>query len=174
MPPEPTPNEETGKLVGITQQHNLYRAMVDMGEPLPDLVWDPEIAALAQEWADTLAEDCSFHHSMRQGYGENLATFGASSASGPGQTGAYAVDLWYSEIDCYTYGTIRGSSNMGTEECTSECDSSGGCGHYTQVVWRKSLRVGCGVSSCARDGFYWDTYVCNYDPPGNYQGQYPY
>jgi pathogenesis-related protein 1 len=171
-----TPGEEPepGKLAGITERHNYYRAMVDTDEPLGDLVWDAEIAELAQEWAEVLAQDCSFMHSMREGLGENLATFGASTERGLTNTGSEAVDMWHSEIDCYTFGTIAGPANMGTEECSAECDEYGGCGHYTQVVWRETLRVGCGVASCFKDGFYWDTYVCNYDPPGNYIGEYPY
>lgn len=170
----PADDPEPGKLAGITERHNYYRRMVNTDESLPELVWDPEIAVLAQEWAEVLAGDCSFEHSGRRGLGENLATFGASSERGLDNTGVDAVDMWHSEVDCYTYGTIAGSSNMGTEECSAECDEYGGCGHYTQLVWRETLRVGCGVASCFRDGFYWDTYVCNYDPPGNYIGEYPY
>jgi pathogenesis-related protein 1 len=172
--PDPMGDPEPGRLKGITAQHNLYRAQVAMGEPLPDLVWDPAIAEIAQDWADTLAEDCSFMHSMYPGLGENLATFGASNAGGGTDSGPDAVDLWYSEIDCYSYGTIPGGRSEDPEECSAECDAYGGCGHYTQLVWRETLRVGCGVASCQKDGFYWNTYVCNYDPPGNYIGEYPY
>lgn len=165
---------EPGKLAGITERHNYYRAMVDTDEPIPPLVWDDEVALVAQEWAEVLAQDCSFEHSGHQGLGENLAKFGASSERGLMSTGSDAVDLWHSEIECYTYGTIDGGMGRGTEQCASECDRYGGCGHYTQLVWRGSRKVGCGVASCFGDGFWWDTYVCNYDPPGNYIGQYPY
>jgi pathogenesis-related protein 1 len=170
----PMSEGETGKLIGITAQHNYYREMVDPSMPLPSLTWDSEIAALAQEWADVLAEDCAFEHSMRPGLGENLAKFGTSASSGPTATGADAVDLWYSEIECYAYGTFGIPGREGTQMCTSECDEYGGCGHYTQLVWRETLRIGCGVSSCTSNGTHWDTYVCNYDPPGNYLGEYPY
>jgi hypothetical protein len=36
------------------------------------------------------------------------------------------------------------------------------------VVWRGTERVGCGTATC--NGL--DLFVCNYDPPGNVQGQY--
>jgi hypothetical protein len=41
----------------------------------------------------------------------------------------------------------------------------------TQVVWRESVRLGCGTASCNDGGVIW---VCNYDPPGNYLGNMPY
>ncbi|CBI25105.3 unnamed protein product, partial [Vitis vinifera] len=45
------------------------------------------------------------------------------------------------------------------------------CGHYTQVVWRNSVRLGCARVQC-NNGWWFVT--CNYDPPGNYVGQRPY
>jgi len=44
------------------------------------------------------------------------------------------------------------------------------CGHYTQIVWRDTKQVGCGV---ARDNRR-EIWVCNYDPPGNWVGHRPY
>ncbi|KAJ0009824.1 hypothetical protein Pint_34067 [Pistacia integerrima] len=45
------------------------------------------------------------------------------------------------------------------------------CGHYTQVVWRNSVRIGCAKVRCNNGG----TFIgCNYAPPGNYVGQKPY
>ena len=43
-------------------------------------------------------------------------------------------------------------------------------GHYTQMVWRDTTRLGCGEAQCK--GML--MVVCNYDPPGNYIGQKPY
>ena len=41
-------------------------------------------------------------------------------------------------------------------------------GHFTQVVWRGTTAVGCGRSQC--NGL--DVWICQYDPPGNVEGQY--
>jgi hypothetical protein len=99
-------------------------------------------------------------HSGAAGLGENLARFWGQAGSA--QT---TVNLWASELSCYTYGAfMRGDS------CTSACDESGGCGHYTQIVWRNTTEVGCGVASCGSS----EIWVCNYSPPGNYVGQNPY
>ena len=71
-------------------------------------------------------------------------------------------ELWVSERDCYTYGTF-----MRGDDCSGSCS---GCGHYTQVVWERSRRLGCGVATCGGSS----VWVCNYDPPGNVLGQAPY
>ncbi|KAM0072993.1 putative CAP domain-containing protein [Helianthus debilis subsp. tardiflorus] len=46
------------------------------------------------------------------------------------------------------------------------------CGHYTQVVWRNSIQLGCARVQCTNDG--WWFIICSYYPPGNYAGQAPY
>jgi hypothetical protein len=50
-------------------------------------------------------------------------------------------------------------------------------GHFTQVVWKASQRLGCAHQLCKTvrglDGWIDAHYlVCRYDPPGNYAGQY--
>jgi len=48
---------------------------------------------------------------------------------------------------------------------------SGVCGHYTQVVWEKSVRVGCGMAECSNlegASFGGSFVICQYYPGGNY------
>ncbi|MDB4973705.1 MAG: hypothetical protein JWN48_2046 [Myxococcaceae bacterium] len=168
---------ESGRLVGITAAHNAVRAKVMASPMLADMVWDRDVAAYAQQWADMLAmTSCSTprHRSgaelQQKGYGENLATFGATQ--GAGSTAQQAVSGWAAEVACWTYGTFAK-----TDKCDSTCYKnlhSDGCGHYTQVVWRKSTRLGCGVASCMAGQFKQDIWICNYSPAGNYVGQAPY
>ena len=42
-------------------------------------------------------------------------------------------------------------------------------GHFTQVVWKSSTKMGVGK---ARSQGGWTYVVANYSPPGNYQGQF--
>lgn len=160
---------ETGIFVGITAAHNETREALD----LPDLTWSPEIAEFAQQWSDTLAqEECgTIEHRDQNRYGENIAIRGSTRA-GDTFTPEDAVAGWVSEVACWEFGTING-----TESCDTACVqdlNSNGCGHYTQVVWRNTQRVGCGYSTCVARGFNFEVWVCNYDPPGNFIGQAPY
>jgi hypothetical protein len=169
------PNPEPGRLAGITAAHNAARARVPTAMPLPPLTWSTEIATVAQAYAEKLAASCSttLVHSMpadRHNWGENLAFMGASG-SAPAGSAQQAVDLWESELMCYTFGAFQSGVNS---TCTSACSQYGGCGHYTQVVWRKTLRVGCGVGECTSGSSKRAYWVCNYDPPGNYIGMQPY
>ncbi|WZZ47074.1 hypothetical protein YC2023_043333 [Brassica napus] len=73
---------------------------------------------------------------------------------------AEAVEAWVNQKSDYDY-----NSNTCADPLTN-------CLSYTQVVWRNSVKLGCAKVSCINDG---GTYItCNYDPPGNIVGQWPY
>ncbi len=144
----PTTVPEAGRLEGITAAHNAVRQAASSS--IPDLVWDETLAGVAQDYADTLASrGCELEHSDSP-YGENIYwTSGSSSADG-------VVQGWASEQSDYDYAT---------NTCSRVC------GHYTQIVWADSASLGCGVGDCPGGGEIW---VCNYDPPGNWNGEKPY
>ncbi|MDH5786523.1 MAG: CAP domain-containing protein [Chromatiales bacterium] len=150
--------------------HNSVRERVSpaANPPLPAVSWNAELAAVAQAYAET----CTFEHNKNRStefstmsgekryVGENLYMTTSNGAS------PYdAVASWASEAANYHYRSNR-------------CDSGEVCGHYTQVVWRSSVEIGCGVKSCNRvsgGGFGRGTIVvCNYAPGGNYVGEMPY
>ena len=127
-------------------RHNAVRARVGM----PPLAWSDRLAAYAQDWADTLLARNQFVHRPNPAYGENLFEITGAAAS-PQQV----VDAWAEESRNYDYTSNR---------------CAGKCGHYTQIVWRDTKRVGCAVAR----GRGRDVWVCNYDPPGNWVGKRPY
>jgi len=136
----------------ILNAHNTERRLVGVS----DLVWDAGIAEYAYEWALKLArEDDGLEHRPPFGriYGENLSYF-----LGYSFTANRGVDMWNDEKADYSYSTV-GSSQRGV------------VGHFTQVIWANTSKVGCGCAKSANGGYY---FVCNYNPPGNYIGQYPY
>ncbi|KAI3978171.1 hypothetical protein MKX01_013002 [Papaver californicum] len=53
----------------------------------------------------------------------------------------------------------------------NSCNTGKECGHYTQIVWRESVHVGCTRIVCTNGGTF---VVYEYDPPGNWDGEYPY
>lgn len=126
--------------------HNTVRASVGV----PPLFWSERLAAFAQEWANTLASRRQFFHRPKSPYGENLFEITGAVAA-PAQV----VNDWASESKNYGYNS-------------NACH--GVCGHYTQIVWRDTKRVGC---AAARSGST-EVWVCNYDPPGNWIGERPY
>jgi pathogenesis-related protein 1 len=146
---------EPGKLAGFTRLHNQLRATVGV----PPLMWDAALASVAQAYA----QGCQFQHSGRDGVGENLA---ANAPAPPGSPVAMAFRSWSDEQAFYDYA---GNS----------CAAGKQCGHYTQVVWRTTTRLGCGVAACTTGSPFtgfpnWELWVCNYAPPGNVSGQRPY
>ena len=126
--------------------HNAVRSELN----LPSLQWSNELAALSQKWADTLLAQNRFYHNPSSSYGENLFMINGGSASP-----ASVVWHWASESRNYDY-------------ISNTCN--GICGHYTQLVWRRTSIVGCAVAR----GKGREVWVCNYDPPGNVLGQLPY
>ncbi|MDH5672535.1 MAG: CAP domain-containing protein [Myxococcales bacterium] len=168
----PAGSVEGGQLEGITAAHNAVRARTGAEPPLPELTWSPEIAALAQQWADELADNCgTIAHSGRTGYGENIAAAIGSPSLMPAEP-EKIVEGWASEIACYDYGPF-----MLGDACDMECAeglNTNGCGHYTQLIWRKTLEVGCAVSTCSLESAEMEIWVCNYSPQGNFVGQTPY
>jgi hypothetical protein len=140
---------EKGPVAGITAAHNAARCSIRASPPLPPLRWSTALAAVAQRYAEQLASKrCRLVHSSGR-YGENL--FWGTASYRPKDV----VGAWLDEKKCFTHTAFP--------DCCS-CT----CGHYTQMVWRGTTRLGCGVARCARGGEVW---VCNYDPPGNVIGK---
>lgn len=136
---------------GISQMvaaHNEWRKRYGV----PALTWSPELAKVAQDWANRLLRENRFQHRPNSKYGENLA-----SAQGQQLSPARVVNMWGEEVKDYNYAS-------------NTCKAGAMCGHYTQVVWRRTTQVGCGMARSQNR----EVWVCNYNPPGNYVGQRPY
>ncbi len=140
--------------------HNTWRNKVGS----PAVIWSAKIAETAQAWADNLkTKGCKMTHSKGSGYGENLywaSPIKYSDGQVKAQTIAptKVVNSWGDEIKNYTYNS-------------NSCATGKVCGHYTQVVWKTTTEIGCGMAVCSDSSQVW---VCNYNPPGNYTGKKPY
>ena len=128
-------------------KHNEARAAVGVGL----ISWNATVAAYAQNYANRRTTDCALQHSQGP-YGENIA-IGYGDGFGPVE----AFKLWVDEKTNYDYK----SNSCVRDQCL----------HYTQIVWRDSVQLGCGMAQC-KDG--WTFITCNYYPRGNYLGQRPY
>ncbi|OVA16315.1 Allergen V5/Tpx-1-related [Macleaya cordata] len=132
--------------------HNWVRA----GKWEMPLIWDYQLEKYAKSWAMQRKGDCSLQHSFPEGdfkLGENIY-WGSGTTWAPTD----AVNAWAAEEKYYQYAT-------------NTCQAGEMCGHYTQIVWRNTRRIGCARVACD-DGDVFMT--CNYAPPGNIIGERPF
>lgn len=141
--------------------HNAARQEVGV----PDLTWSAELAEYAQAWANQLLREGgtlrhrSTSERMMSNVGENLSGSRSSAEGGAMQHPSRVVAAWVAEQADYDYAS-------------NSCAAGKVCGHYTQIVWRETTEVGCGV---ARDADATrEVWVCNYAPAGNFVGERPY
>lgn len=142
----------------IVAAHNMWRAQVGVA----GLTYSDTLAASAQVWANHLktTNNCNMQHSTGGTVGENLYWASAwSNGAVQNVKSADVVNAWGGEKADYTY-------------TTNTCAAGKVCGHYTQVVWKNTTSVGCGMAVC--DSPKNQVWVCQYSPAGNYVGQKPY
>jgi pathogenesis-related protein 1 len=145
-------------------EHNKWRAYVGVTE---ELRYSAALANRAQAWADHLrtTQHCRMRHSRLDGrYGENLYWASAVQWSDGRKelqsvTPEQVVDSWGEEMADYDYQT-------GT------CAPRKVCDHYTQVVWRSTETLGCGMAIC--EDTKEQVWACQYEPAGNLVGEKPY
>merc|ERR1712241_139115 len=131
----------------MLKQHNDYRAKHN-ADPL---TIDQGLMDKAQAWADELVANNNFAHNPNKDmngetWGENIYM-----ASGGEASAIDATRSWYCEVDDY-YNTINKWQN------------SPAIGHFTQVVWKDSHKVGFGIAT-GSDGM--TRVVAQYQPCGN-------
>ncbi len=151
--------------------HNAARARMDLNPlpspGLPQVTWDPILADAAYNYLTQCvpsADASLVEHNMDRTT-EYQALGGTDSYVGEniyGTTGttvapADAVNAWMSEASSFNYSKPNYST----------------AGHYSQVVWRTSVRIGCAIVNCP-NAHSNNTVLCDYAPGGNVPGQKPY
>lgn len=106
------------------QQYLVTRKVVRAKLGLPPLQWRKKLANFASRWVNQQRRDCDLVHS-NSNHGESLFW-----GSGKNWKSADAVAAWAAE---------KGYYNHKSNSCSRYKD----CLHYTQMVWRQSLKVGC-------------------------------
>ncbi|XP_022071430.1 GLIPR1-like protein 1 [Acanthochromis polyacanthus] len=163
------PDITDGKFIEeCVREHNWARSSVSpAASNMLYMTWDEGLAITARAWA----RNCVFKHNIHLGdarrvhptypsVGENIwagyppSSFNVTSA----------IQRWVNEKLHYVYQK---------NTCTKVC------GHYTQVVWATSYKVGCAVQRCPKGVTHFSNkdgavFVCNYAISGNMRGSWPY
>jgi hypothetical protein len=131
--------------------------------PLPPVTWDATLADVAFNYLSKCqGTTLSDHNANRT---KEYAALGGKdyvgeniyASSGKSVEPAAALKSWMNEADAFDYD----SPNLSA------------AGHYTQVVWRTSVRIGCAIVNCPNMK-YPNNVLCDYAPGGNVNGQKPY
>jgi hypothetical protein len=135
----------------VLAAHNLARAEVGQRP----LIWDDALGRDAAKYALQLAATGTFAHSSpaaRHGYGENLWM---------GTRHAFSVEAmmegWASEKRLFVAGVFPAVGRKGGWQEV---------GHYTQMIWPTTQRVGCALVGTSAVEYL----VCRYYPAGNVIG----
>ncbi len=134
--------------------HNIERARMGVAP----LSWDDRLTQHAQKWANYLAATQTFDHAPNDpsdDQGENL-WMGTKHA----YTAEDMVAAWVNEKRWFKPNVFPNVSQTGNWKDV---------GHYVQLVWHNTTRVGCAVAEGGGDEYF----VCRYDPPGNWEGELP-
>nr|WJJ70428.1 venom protein U-MPTX.10-Mc15 [Megalopyge crispata] len=153
--------------------HNKLRQKVAAGKvpnqpPASDMqtiLWDDDLAEKAGKWAERGEfghnPDTSIKSKPFDSTGENIYMAMSPSADKIRKVISDAVNAWFDEYKNHEYEPFSMEKLMKV-------------GHYTQVAWAKTNRVGCGIDQREDGGMIKTFVVCNYGPPGNYLGELPY
>jgi hypothetical protein len=141
--------------ISMLSAHNSTRAALGIAP----LTWDPGLARQATAYAAQMARSGSFGHAQQISYepqGENLWM---------GTRGAYRFEemagYWRDERRLFMRAAIPHASRTGR---------FADVGHYTQMIWRGTTHMGCGIASNGQDEYL----VCRYWPAGNVFGRDPF
>lgn len=128
--------------------HNIYRCMAG----IPMLEWDLHAFRTARAYAERAPRHRLSHSEPLVRRNPHGSVYGENVAIGQGLRPSQVVARWYDEIRNTQNGHFRPKRS--------------GLGHYTQIVWRKTRRLGCSLAADGRVA------VCHYDPAGNEKGKH--
>ena len=137
----------------IVAMHDAERAEVGT----PPVEWDAGLARDAAEWARHLSDIDDLVHWSEENEGDN----GQGENLWMGTRGAYTLEHM---VEGWS-GEKRPLARMASWE-----DDHHRVGHYTQMVWAGTRKIGCAIAANREN----EVLVCRYWPAGNVIGEQPY
>ncbi|XP_018497308.1 venom allergen 5.02 [Galendromus occidentalis] len=157
----------------MLRAHNRYRTEGFQGQSAADMLavsWSDELAQTALLWVSHLCDQNSMldggHDKCRvspsfDSVGQNLAWGAGSAWGGPIDADKMAVKGWNDEKKDATNGMMFPFSPPNGPVI----------GHYTQVVWSGSYKIGCAYVTRRADRYGYQGWIaCNYAQAGNMVG----
>jgi hypothetical protein len=138
------------RMVEVMRIHNDTRSAFG-SQPL---VWDPALAASAQSYAGHLARTGVLAHAPREGRGNSRENLSQGMLNWDSRQ---MLSNWLREQSRFRPGVYPNVSTTGRWDDVS---------HFTQMVWPKTVALGCGMA----DGRGHRWLVCRYSPGGNKDG----
>lgn len=129
--------------------HNDYRAK----HCVPALKRSEALEKAAIEYAKKLASGAASGHDNTPD-GENIYASGSSTGADANANVSGAAS-WYSEIKDFDF------------EKGAKKEGGSAVGHFTQMIWKATTEVGCGVATAKSDDMTMTHVVCRYRPMGN-------
>jgi len=159
------PTELSGLQSVSVQGHNAAR---DRHQGTGAVTYDSVLEDHAIAYAMKLTRENKFDHDKNElkmySEGENLYQ---GFLDDPKEGICVAMYKWYNELRLFNYGKLTGAYNfLPAPEI----------GHFTQMVWKSSTRIGCGgayVQTNDSRGKFIVTVVCRYKKQGNVFGKFP-
>ncbi|XP_067007550.1 cysteine-rich secretory protein 3 [Anabrus simplex] len=140
----------------IVTYHNFFRTQVS--PPAANMLrmsWHKGAARAAQSWAERCLR--LTHDGAEGRWVNNFGSCGQNIFISTQQVPwFFAIRMWNEEKNNFTYGSHHNDLYV--------------IGHYSQMVWDATHKVGCGFTKCDGGGRHesYYSYVCNYCPIGNY------
>jgi len=123
----------------------------------PLVMWSPDLESVSEDWSSVMADGDFFTHSNFW-YGENLALTSIGRNVVVSDCTVHvlsSIQLWYNEVGNYNFTLGRFQTNTG---------------HFTQLVWAATKRIGAGVVYNQTSGRVYITMM--FDPAGNVAGAF--
>ncbi len=139
----------------ILDAHNKERASLG----LKPLTWNANLAVGAAAWAKHLADTGDRAHSKPAERGNTGESIWVGTSGSFGYT--EMVYGWLAEKDFFVNGAFPAITKTKDGRIP---------GHYSQMVWRNTTEIGCGLATGGGS----DILVCRYNPGGNKIGETPY
>ncbi|VDO54464.1 unnamed protein product [Haemonchus placei] len=111
--------------------------------------YDCKIEESIMEWVSK----CNYAHSQKEGYGESIWA-SSDNHMDLKKAAESSSSMWFAELE---------ERGVGKELKLTEQLFNRRVGHYTQMVWQDTTKIGCAVKWCDKITFA----ACQYQTPGN-------